>query len=125
MLKNMVRGECKTIVEYKLVFYYDNTGGFAFPCDENGKVLPLNPAAIENLAWCRQHPEKFSRNGEVVRHKRSWREPDTGVCECGERIELFSQYRGACECPNCGRWYNLLGQELLPPDQWPEDDDEY
>lgn len=51
MPNNLVRGEY-TIVEYKLVFYYDNTGGFAFPCDENDKVLPLNPVAIENWAWC-------------------------------------------------------------------------
>lgn len=43
MLNNLICGEYE-IVEYKVVFYYDNTGGFAFPCDENGKVLPPNPA---------------------------------------------------------------------------------
>jgi hypothetical protein len=28
---------------------------------------------------------------------------------------------GANECPHCGQWYNVFGQELLPPDQWEED----
>lgn len=125
MLKNMVRGEYKTSVEYELVFFYDDNGGFGFPCDADGNVFPLkNPAAIENLEWCRQHPEEFSRAGEVVRQKKSWREPDSGDCSCGQHIELFNQFCGACQCPKCGKWYNLFGQELLPPEQWTEDMDE-
>ena len=50
-------------------------------------------------------------------------EPATGVCECGHRIALWDEYMGACECPHCGRWYNLFGQELNHPDTWRNGDD--
>lgn len=122
MLRNIIRGERKTIVEHEMVFFYDNTGGFSFPCDENGNVLPLKyQAAVENLEWCRSHPEEFSII-EIRHHRRSWREPDSGTCHCGERVELVNEYCGACQCPKCGQWYNLFGQELLPPEEWEMDE---
>lgn len=124
MLRNLVCGEYKTSVEYALEFFFDRNGGFSFPCDEYGNVLPLNsPEAAENLEWCRIHPEKFEFI-EIRRHKQSWREPDSGTCYCGERVELVNEYCGACQCPRCGQWYNLFGQELLSPEEWEMDDDE-
>lgn len=41
-----------------------------------------------------------------------------GECKCGAEVPLMDQYMGACECPGCGQWYNLSGQELLPPEEW-------
>lgn len=124
MLRNLVRGEYKTSVEYALEFFFDRTGGFSFPCDEYGDILPLkSPEAGENLEWCRNHLEEFEFI-EIRRHKQSWREPDSGTCHCGERVELVNEYRGACQCPKCGQWYNLFGQELLSPEEWEMDDDE-
>jgi hypothetical protein len=42
-------------------------------------------------------------------------------CEqCGKEFKLQDHYCGACECPNCGEWYNLCGQHLNPPEQWEE-----
>ena len=38
-----------------------------------------------------------------------------------ETVYLYDRYRAACQCPKCGRWYNLFGQELLPPEMWEED----
>ena len=124
MLRNLVRGEYKTSVEYALEFFFDRNGGFSFPCDEYGNVLPLkSPEAAENLEWCRNHPEKF-KFIEIRRRKYNWSEPDSGICYCGERVELVDEYCGACQCPRCGQWYNLFGQELLSPEEWEMDDDE-
>lgn len=124
MLRNLVRGEYKTSVEYALEFFFDRNSGFSFPCDEYGNVLPLKSSeAAENLEWCRNHPEKFEFI-EIRRHKQSWREPDSGTCHCGERVYLVNEYCGACQCPRCGQWYNLFGQELLPQEEWEMDDDE-
>jgi hypothetical protein len=25
---------------------------------------------------------------------------------------------GACQCENCGQWYNIFGQELIDPEYW-------
>ena len=50
-----------------------------------------------------------------------YREPAHGICRCGEEVTLIDEYMGSCQCENCGQWYNLFGQELLPPNQWEED----
>lgn len=53
----------------------------------------------------------------------SYREPRMAVCECGETFPLVAQYLGACECPGCGTWYNVFGQELNPVETWADGDD--
>lgn len=125
MIKDFKQGEWVTQYWYELTYDDGAFNGYGFPCDENGNPAPdMNPAALKNLEWCREHPEKFVRFGEVVKHKHSYRENPSGTCRCGERIELWNEYYGACQCPKCGKWYNLFGQELNPPKDWEEDDDE-
>lgn len=122
MLANIVRGDYITEVSYELAFDDGHGNGFGFPCDATGHIgAVFNPAAAANLAYCRQHPEKFKRAGEVVEYRRSYKEEDYGTCKCGETVYLVNQYMGACQCPKCGKWYNLFGQELLPPCAWEED----
>lgn len=124
MLKNMTRPERKEHIQYELVFDDGANNGFGFPCDADGNLLPgLMDAALKNLEYARQHPEKFVRFNKVVEYRRWYTEPAHGICSCGAEVELYDQYCGACSCENCGRWYNLFGQELLPPDQWPSDDE--
>ena len=130
MLKDMTPRERKYETQYEIRFFYDKTGGFAFPCDENGKIFKddLTDAAKENYLWCLEHPEKFQYYNKLTSWERRYTEPATGICKCGHRIELYDQYLGACECPHCGQWYSLSGQELLPPKDWgwdgtPMDDD--
>ena len=120
MLKDIVRSQRKTVIEYELCFDDGHNNGFGFPCDRNGKVN-IPPEAAANLAWCMEHPEKFVRFNEVIAHKRSYTEPGHGTCICGAEVDLYDQYFGACQCPGCGRWYNIFGQELLPPNQWESD----
>ena len=122
MLTNIIRGEYVTEVRYELAFDDGHGNGYGFPCDANGVVDEgLTPDALSNLEYCRQHPEAFKRANEVVEIRLQYKEEDRGTCRCGETVYLHDQYRAACQCPKCGRWYNLFGQELLPPEMWEED----
>ena len=46
------------------------------------------------------------------------RTPAEGICECGKTNRLEEDHLGACQCPYCGRWHNLFGEELEPPEKW-------
>lgn len=128
MINNFKRGEYVTKTAYELQFYVDNYGGFAFPCDSEGNILAdeMTQAAIDNYNWCMDpaNRDKFKGCFNYVHETfHSWREPNTGTCHCGNEMVLVSEYLGACECPNCGRWYNIFGQELNNPDTWSQGDD--
>ena len=114
----VIRGEEKEEIRYELCFDDGGGNGFAFPCDENGNVSDdMNPAAKKNYKYCMENQDKFFRANKVIKIVSRWREPNWGKCECGETLLLVNDYMGACQC-SCGRWYNLFGQRLLPPDQW-------
>lgn len=124
MLRNVTQAEWKTNYWFELVFDDGRNNGFGFPCDASGNILPgLPEAALTNLAYAKAHPEKFERYNEVVRYKNDYREPGRGTCSCGNTVVLENQYLGACQCSKCGKWYNLYGQELLPPECWEDDYD--
>jgi hypothetical protein len=126
MIKDFQRGEYVTNISYELAFDDGHNNGFGFPCDKDGNFIiteNTNPAAIENYHWCLEHPEKFVRWNKVVEWKHSYRENNSGVCNCGNRIELYNEYLGACECPNCGQWWNTSGQMLNPVETWSDGDD--
>ena len=109
---------------WRRVFDYDYVGtGFAFPCNEEGEILmdQMPEPAIKNYKFCMAHPEKFVRFDKLESQTHHYTAPAEGDCSCGEHIQLFDQYMGACECPNCRQWYNVFGEELLPPEQWEED----
>ena len=126
MLHNYVPAERKTEVSYDLSFLYgEDHGGFCFPCDAAGKVLPFQyEEAKQNYEYCMAHPEEFETFAEVTRWVNRYTEPAHGTCSCGEEVELYDQYYGACQCPKCGQWYNLFGQSLVPPEQWETDPSE-
>ena len=119
-MQNIVYPEREKSEWYTVEFWYDEDGGFSFPCDETGKPLfdDTTDVAKENYEWCMAHPEKFVRFNEVRHHVSHYKPNAHGTCVCGAEVELYDQYMGACECPNCGRWYNLFGQSLVPPNQW-------
>lgn len=120
MLKNYVPRSSENIDEHSLIFFYDDDGGFSFPCDENGfvDISGITDCAFANLLDCMSHPERFKYFGEVRTEHRTIRHNAHGTCDCGEEVYLYNEYMGACECPNCGRWYNLFGQELIRPEYW-------
>jgi len=114
-----------TVTEYEVLFWNNERGGgFGFPCDENGKMFDdLNDSAKENFQWCLKHPEEFDTWNKVKANRHSYIEPTLVRCECGEEFGLIDEYMGACECPKCGRWYNLCAQELNDPSTWREGPD--
>lgn len=128
MLMYYVPAEHKTDVSYDLTFWYDEdgeTGGCCFPCDAAGNVFPFKYDEMKkNYEHCMAHPEQFKVFAEVQKFVNHYTEPAHGTCICGTEVELYDQYYAACQCPNCGRWYNLFGQELLPPEQWETDPSE-
>lgn len=123
MLKNFVPAVRRSGKSYSIAFEREDTSGFSFDCDANGNLLPgLTECAMENYRWCMEHPEEFPRKwNEFVVYPNSWTEPAHGDCVCGTQVELYNQYRGACQCPKCGRWYNLFGQNLIAPEYWEDD----
>lgn len=121
MLNNIVRPERRLEVSYGLRFFDDPEGGYEFPCDENGNVFvdKMSPAAKENYEYCLAHPDKYWYAFKKVKEYRRWvKDTPYGTCHCGERVYLINKYMGACQCPRCGQWYNLFGEELLPPSEW-------
>ena len=119
MIKDYTPARYVTITDHELVFDDGHGNGYGFPCDESGHLLAgLVDAAAENYNWCMEHPEKFVRWNRIISRQRRYHENATGRCSCGEKIELWGAFNGACDCPKCGQWYNLFGQELLPPEQW-------
>ena len=126
MLKHYTPSEWKDVIEYNLVFDDGRGNGLCFACDKAGNLLPFDDEAVNearrrNRDTALLHPEKYVRFNKIVKETRRYSEPAHGLCDCGEEVYLYNQYMGACECPGCGKWYNLFGQELLPPDQWGED----
>ena len=104
------------LVEYRLEYTDEEGTGFSFPCDSDGRLL--KPGLLPKLEECRAHADDFAVAGVVKEYRREHHVPAEGICECGKHIRLQEQYLGACQCPYCGRWHNLFGQELLPPEMW-------
>ena len=123
MLTNITPRQRHKIVEYEIQFMYDRNSGYGFPCDENGKLLPMTDCAKANYDYCMTHRDEFTEWNEITAIVRHITENATGTCICGEKVELWDQYMGACECPKCGRWYNLFGQELIKPEYWEDGED--
>ena len=128
MLNNIVRPERKLEVIYGLRFYAYPDGGFEFPCDADGNVKrnSMTEIAIQNYEGCLKRPQDFPYAfNEIHEYSRWVKDTPYGTCKCRERVHLFNEYMGACQCPKCGQWYNLFGQELLPPEDWEEVDYDY
>ena len=127
MLKNIVRPKREKIVRHEVVFMYDRNSGFGFPCNKTGELLKdeISERGLKNYQECLSHPERFAVYNEIQTYTHYYTPNAHGTCVCGARVELHNQYMGACECAECGRWYNLNGQSLLPPNQWRDTDYDY
>lgn len=125
MLHNITERHTVTENHYELLFYVDRNGGLAFPCNADGMVIwrDMSDAAIANYRYALEHPEEYPYCfNKIHKYVRRYVEPANGICDCGARVYLTNEYMGACQCPRCGQWYNLFGQELLPPEEWEDDD---
>ena len=123
MIKILNPRHTEEIVDYRIEFTDADGNGCSFPCDENGNLLPFaTDAAEKNYQNSLSHPEMFAIYNEFKTYRRTFTAPAVAKCHCGSNVTLENQYMSACECPECGRWYNLSGQELKPPKYW---DDAY
>ena len=123
MLRNITRRHAVVTELHELRFFTDETGGYAFPCDQHGNLLELEPAALATSTWGREHPERVPAAwNELYSWEDTYIEPGRGTCICGREVVLWDEYMGACEC-ECGRWYNVYGQELIDPRYWEEGND--
>lgn len=123
MIRNFKPRQPVEKISYDLVFEYDDSGaGFAFPCDRFGQILTdqITPQALENYHKCMANPERFQYSNKIRKRTSRYTEPGEGDCICGQHVILEDHYMGACKCPGCDRWYNLFGQNLIPPEHWEE-----
>ena len=116
------------VVNHCIEFYYkdDENAGFSFPADSTGKLDTTNMSniAIENYDWCMAHTDEMI-GPEFRTYKHTYTEPAVGRCSCGREVVLESDFAGAVRC-ECGRWYNIFGQELVDLKYWEEPwDEEY
>lgn len=94
----------------------DRNCGFQFDVVD-GKTVFLCEEAKKNFQYCIEHPEEYEDKGIVIQ-KVMGRQEARAICECGKEIFLHNTYIGAGQCEHCGRWHNLMGQELMPPECW-------
>ena len=112
-------------VEYSLNFDTSPSSGYFFPCDQDGNVKDLNPAAQKNYERCLSGEVQTIRAPYI--HERIWaeQEPAVGECYCGAEVELSPDSEGLCYC-HCGQCYNAAGQSIRPRSEWEERyDDDY
>ena len=111
----------ESTTQYYLDFKHSDADepSFSFPCDANGELLPgQEECLLENYEKCKHgYPDILPLGVQMFTN--SWIEPAVGLCNCGREVKLNDDYCGACKC-ECGQWYNIMGQALLPPDQWEE-----
>ena len=125
MLQNYIPVKYSKVKRYDIVFDDGYYNGFSFPCNEDGELLnDMNECAVENYKRCLEHPEKFVRFNKVIEQEYTVKDNAHGTCSCGNEVQLYDVYYGACQCDKCGKWYNLFGQELLSPEHWERDPSE-
>ena len=124
MLKIIKERTPETIKEYYIEFRYkdDMNAGFCFPATFTGApdFASMTPEAKANYEACLTDERLIQEEFEP----REWTymNPAVGLCSCGKEVILECDHSGAVQC-DCGKWYNLFGQELRDPKYW--EDEEY
>lgn len=128
MLRDFTRREWIEQCEYSHSFYWkkDPNAGFSFSCFETGEmdIESLSEGAKENLwrAIFGLFNESLKYEG-IVERDTSYRTQAHGTCPCGRQVFLEHDYGHGIDC-DCGRIYNMSGQELAPRSQWEDRWDE-
>ena len=108
--------------EYTIEYRYkdDPNAGFTFPATRHGDpdFSCMGREMRANYEACLT--DKRLTEGEFTKHEWTYMEPALGICSCGREVTLECDHAGAVRC-ECGKWYNLFGQELRDPEYWEED----
>lgn len=122
MLKIIRERTPEVIIDRYIEFLYkdDPNAGFMFPALPNGEVDfdHMSQEAKDNYSTCLS--DERLTEPEFIVDKRTYANPAVGKCICGREVVLECDYAGVLKC-DCGRWYNLFGQELRDPRYWEED----
>jgi hypothetical protein len=122
MLKIIKERTPETIVNHIIEFEYkdDPNAGFVFPANPDGTPAfeKMPPEAKANYEKCLTDDRLTEAEFKV--EKWTYMNPAVGECSSGREVILDAGYLGAVMC-ECGRWYNLFGQELKDPKYWEED----
>ncbi len=125
MIKIIKERTPETTVEYIIEYIYkdDRYSGFYFPACQDGTpdLEAMSPEMRANYDSCQTNTRLDGPEFKV--NKYMYMNPAVGRCTCGTEVILDSDYAGAVRC-ECGRWYNIFGQELLDPKYWEEDYDD-
>lgn len=112
--------KAKWIVEYeyyhKFVFKNDPSRGFYFPCDQEGKLLPMPELAKNNYEDCIKGDNDTIYLG-IERRENRYKQPAVIKCHCGREVELH-RFTNTCQC---GADYNMDGSLLAHRSQWGEE----
>lgn len=102
--------------EYNQSFSYtDEPGaGYSIPCFKDGSLTPKNQKTFDYVKL----QDNLIYNG-ILERTRSFNEPGSIKCVCGEEVWLGNIMTNTCE--KCGRDYNIGGQLLAPRYQWGEE----
>lgn len=123
MLEIIKQSGIETITERSIDFYNeDGDICLGFPVDDNGDVI-ITPVNKENYEFGMMKCAEGLWTKRINKNIRHFRTNTVARCYCGAEIELYNEYLGACECPVCGRWYNIFGQEVKNPEEWGDGED--
>lgn len=109
--------ERKTNTWYEINFYCGGEICSGYQCDKDGNILKdkNTDCAYKNYLKDIDNP---NLKHCVNKYSQSYTENPLFRCDCGEEFELYNEYMSACECPKCGQWVNLFGQNLNNPETW-------
>lgn len=91
--------------------------GKMFDCDAGGGVMA--PEHVERVAALRL--DAAYESARVVSFEHAWTTLAAIRCPCGGEVEL-DRNTNTCEC---GRDFNMSGQQLAPREQWGEETGEH
>lgn len=125
MLKIIKERTPEVIKDRYIEFIYkdDPNAGFMFPATSTGEpdFDSMPPEAKANYERCLGELAPQFEEPEFVKDERTYMHPAVGLCSCGAEVILDAD---AVRC-DCGKWYNIFGQELKDPKYWERDDDDY
>jgi hypothetical protein len=123
MLKIIKERTPEVIIDRYIEFTYkdDPDAGFVFPATVHGDpdFDSMCSEALANYDKCLTNKDRFTEP-EFKVEKYTYTHPAIGQCSCSRYLTLECDYEGAVMC-ECGKWYNLFGQELRDPKYWEED----
>lgn len=93
-------------------FKDDDSRGFSFDCDENGKVKDHHELDVQRCI----SDKRLNDCGVVVR-ERTTTIAAVGECDCGAHVHLTG-FTNTCAC---GADYNMTGSRLASRSQWGEE----